>query len=88
MQERKCSDTEESIYNGEKIMIDNKDKKITFRVSNEDFDYLRIVASIAGMTVSAYMRTLAQATIMAAKTQEQKGALNVEDIKTVLDHKL
>ena len=69
-------------------MIDNKDKKITFRVSEEDFDYLRAVASIAGMTVSAYIRTLAQATIMAAKTQEQKGAFNVEDIKAVLDHKL
>ena len=69
-------------------MIDNKDKKITFRVSEEDFDYLRVVASIAGMTVSAYMRTLAQGTIMAAKTQEQKGAFNVEDIKAVLDHKL
>ena len=69
-------------------MIDNKDKKITFRVSNEDFDYLRIVASIAGMTVSAYMRTLAQATILAAKTQEQKGAFKFEDIKAVLDHKL
>ena len=69
-------------------MIDNKDKKITFRVSEEDFDYLRVVASIAGMNVSAYMRTLAQATIMAAKSQEQKGAFNVEDIKAVLDHKL
>ena len=69
-------------------MIDNKDKKITFRVSNEDFDYLRVVASIAGMSVSAYIRTLAQATIMAAKTQEKKGAFNVEDIKAVLDHKL
>ena len=69
-------------------MIDNKDKKITFRVSEEDFDYLRVVASIAGMTVSAYMRTLAQSTIMAVKTQEQKGVFNVEDVKAVLDHKL
>ena len=69
-------------------MIDNKDKKVTFRVSEQDFDYLRIVASIAGMTVSAYMRTLAQATILAAKTQEKKGAFKVEDIKAVLDHKL
>ena len=69
-------------------MIDNKDKKITFRVSVEDFDYLRVVASIAGMTVSSYIRTLAQSTIMAAKTQEQKGSFNFEDIKAVLDHKL
>ena len=69
-------------------MTENKDKKITFRVSDDDFDYLRIVASIAGMTVSAYMRTLAQATIMAAKTQEQKGVLNIANIKALLDHKL
>ena len=70
-------------------MIDKKkDRRITIRISSSDFDYLAAVAYIAGMNVSKYIRTLAQASISAAKVQEQKGAFKVEDIKAILDHKL
>lgn len=70
-------------------MIDKKkDRRITIRISSSDFDYLAAVAYIAGMNVSKYIRTLAQASISAAKVQEQKGAFKVEDIKALLDHKL
>ena len=67
-------------------MIDKKkDRRITIRISSSDFDYLAAVAYIAGMNVSKYIRTLAQASISAAKVQEQKGAFKVEDIKALLD---
>lgn len=70
-------------------MIDKKkDRRITIRISSSDYDYLAAVAYIAGMNVSKYIRTLAQASISAAKVQEQKGAFKVEDIKALLDHKL
>ena len=70
-------------------MIDKKkDRRITIRISSSDFDYLAAVAYMAGMNVSKYIRTLAQASISAAKVQEQKGAFKVEDIKALLDHKL
>ena len=67
-------------------MIDKKkDRRITIRISSSDFDYLAAVAYIAGMNVSKYIRTLAQASISAAKVQEQKGAFKVEDIKALLN---
>lgn len=70
-------------------MIDKKkDRRITIRISSSDYDYLAAVSYIAGMNVSKYIRTLAQASISAAKVQEQKGAFKVEDIKALLDHKL
>lgn len=70
-------------------MIDKKkDRRITIRISSSDYDYLAAVAYIAGLNVSKYIRTLAQASISAAKVQEQKGAFKVEDIKALLDHKL
>jgi hypothetical protein len=40
---------------------------------------------MAGMTVSKYVRMLAQASISAAKVQEQKGAFKLEDIKAILN---
>lgn len=68
-------------------MIDNKkDKRITIRLSETDYDYLQAVSYMAGMTVSQYMRMLAQASISAAKVQEQKGAFKLEDIKTICNN--
>lgn len=61
-----------------------KEKRITMRLSNSDYDYLRIVAYMAGMNVSQYLRTVLNASIAAAKLQEQKGVINVEDIKALL----
>ena len=70
-------------------MIDEKkDRRITIRISASDFDYLAVVAYMAGMNVSKYLRMVAQASISAAKVQEQKGAFKLEDIKTLLNDKL
>nr|CRY96019.1 hypothetical protein [uncultured prokaryote] len=67
------------------MVQEQKDKKFTIRISSSDYDYLQAVAYMAGMTVSKYVRTLAQASISAAKVQEQKGAFKLEDIKALLN---
>lgn len=68
-------------------MIDEKkDRRFTIRISENDYDYLSAVAYMSGMSVSKYIRTLSQASITAAKVQEQKGAFKLEDIKAVLDN--
>lgn len=64
---------------------ENKDRKVSIRFSNSDFDYLSAVAYMAGMTVSKYLRTLCDATINAAKISERQGKLNIEDFKAVRD---
>lgn len=70
-------------------MIDEKkDCRVTIRLSASDFDYLQAVSYMAGMSVSKYLRTLAQASISAAKVQESKGAFKLEDLKAIFDHKL
>lgn len=70
------------------MLQDNKDKKISVRISEKDYQYLSIVAFMAGMTVSKYIRTLCDASINAIKISEAKGQVNVEDFKTLLDDKL
>lgn len=70
------------------MLQDNKDKKISVRISEKDYQYLSIVAYMAGMTVSKYIRTLCDASINAIKISEAKGQVNVEDFKTLLDDKL
>ena len=68
-------------------MIDQpKTQRITIRLSDENFLYLKAVAYMAGMSVSEYMRVLAQSSITAAKVQEQKGVWKLEDFKTILDN--
>lgn len=70
-------------------MIDQKkDRRVTIRISSSDYDYLAAVAYMAGMNVSKYLRMIAQASISAAKVQEQKGAYKLEDIKALLHDKL
>lgn len=70
-------------------MIDQKkDRRVTIRISLSDYDYLAAVAYMAGMNVSKYLRMIAQASISAAKVQEQKGAYKLEDIKALLHDKL
>lgn len=67
------------------MLEEKKDRRITIRISGSDFDYLNAVAYMAGMTVSKYLRMVAQASISAAKVQEQKGAFKLEDIKALFN---
>lgn len=67
------------------MISENKTKVIQVRVSESDHKYLLIVAKVVGMTPSQYVRSLIQATVNAAKVQEQKGALKIEDFEGILN---
>lgn len=68
------------------MLQDNKDKKISVRISDKDYEYLSVVAYMAGMTVSKYIRTLCDASINALKISEAKGQVKIEDFKTLLNN--
>ena len=70
------------------MISEKKDKRITIRFSENDYKYLACVACMAGMDISQYLRTLANASITALKVQEQKGAFNFENFEAVLNDKL
>lgn len=70
------------------MLQDNKDKKISVRISEKDYEYLAVVAYMAGMTVSKYIRTLCDASINAIKISEVKGQVKLEDFKALLNDKL
>lgn len=67
-------------------LSENKDRKVSIRFSDSDFNYLSAVSFMTGMTVSKYIRTLCDATINAAKLSERQGKLNIEDFKTIFDN--
>lgn len=68
-----------------KMLAENKDKKISIRLSESDYTYLQVLAYIAGMNVSKYIRTLCDASINAIKISEKQGKVNIEDIKALLN---
>lgn len=67
------------------MLQENKDKKVSIRLSENDYIYLRALAYMAGMTVSKYLRTLCDASINAMKISEAKGQVNLEDIKALFN---
>lgn len=67
------------------MLHENKDKKISIRLSENDYTYLQALAYMAGMTVSKYIRALCDASINAIKISEKQGKVNIEDIKTLLN---
>lgn len=67
------------------MLQENKDKKISIRLSENDYLYLQALAYMAGMTVSKYIRTLCDASINAIKISEKQGKVNIEDIKALLN---
>lgn len=67
------------------MLQDNKDKKISIRLSESDYTYLQALSYMAGMTVSRYIRTLCDASINAMKLSEAKGQVNLEDIKALFN---
>ena len=70
------------------MLQDNKDKRISVRISEKDYEYLAVAAYMAGMTVSKYIRTLCDASINAIKISEVKGQVKLEDFKALLNDKL
>lgn len=67
------------------MLQENKDKKISIRLSENDYAYLQALSYMAGMTVSKYIRTLCDASINAIKISEKQGKVNIEDIKALLN---
>lgn len=67
------------------MISENKSKTVQVRVSESDYKYLLIISKMVGITPSQYVRSLIQATVNAAKVQEQKGALKIEDFEGILD---
>lgn len=67
------------------MLEEQKNKKISIRLSDSDYLYLQALAYMAGMTVSKYIRTLCDASINAIKISEKQGKVNIEDIKTLLN---
>lgn len=65
-----------------------KEKSITFRVSEEDFNNLKFVSNMVGMSVSQYIRSLAYSSISAVKVLKSQGKVTNEDIKAVFNDKL
>lgn len=70
------------------MITENKTKTIQVRVSESDHRYILVISQMVGMTPSQYVRSLIQATVNAAKVQEQKGAFNIEDFEGVFNDKL
>lgn len=67
------------------MLQENKDRKISIRLSENDYSYLQALSYMAGMTVSKYIRTLCDASINAIKISEKQGKVNIEDIKALLN---
>lgn len=69
---------------GKNIMLsEKKEKKISIRFSEDDYLYLQVLSYLAGMNVSKYVRILCVAAINAIKISENKGKINLEDIKAL-----
>lgn len=68
------------------ITKENKERKITIRLTDEDYVYLQCIVYQSGLkTVSKYMRTLLDASINAVKLAEKQGKVNIEDIKAIFN---
>lgn len=67
------------------MITEPKTKRLTIRLTESDFDYLRVVSYMAGMTLSQYLRTLCDASINAVKVAESEGKVNIANIKTLLN---
>lgn len=68
------------------MIKEKKTKTVSVRMSEEDNMYFRVACYQAGTTPSKFMRMMMQSAINAVKLQEEKGAINIEDFKTVLNN--
>ena len=66
----------------------DKEKSVTFRLSEEDFENLKFVSNMVGMSVSQYIRSLAYSSISAVKVLKSQGKVTNEDFKAVFNDKL
>lgn len=65
-----------------------KEKIVSVRMSEDDFELLQYASYNLGLTPSKYIRMLADTTINPIKIKIKQGAISYEDIKTVCNNKL
>lgn len=66
-------------------LSENKDKRITVRLSESDHNYMKVASYMAGITISKYFRQLIDATVNAMKVQEKKGTFNLEEMLALIE---
>lgn len=67
------------------MIKEKKTKTVSVRLSEEENMYFRIACYQAGSTPSKFMRMMINAAVNAVKIEVEKGAINIEDYKAVLD---
>lgn len=67
---------------------ENKTRRIEVRVTEDEYNLIRVFAYTIGSTPSKMIRMFIDTTINGIKLKIKRGELNVEDIKSVLDDKL
>lgn len=77
------TDVKKTTQKRSKKVTENKEKVVSVRFPSNDLEYLKATAFVMGMDVSQFIRTLCTTAINAAKIQEQKGQLNLEDFKAI-----
>lgn len=67
------------------MIAEKKDKVVSLRMSKDDYKLFQIAAYTIGLTPSKFVRMLADSSINAVRVQIQKGQVNIEDFKTLLN---
>ena len=62
-----------------------KTKSVTVRFTENDYNYLKALAKLAGQNVSGYIRMLSNMSITAIKTKVKTGEVKYEDFQALLD---
>ena len=66
-------------------LTENKDKRVTVRLSESDYDYMKVASYMAGITVSKYFRLLIDATVNAMKIEEKKGTYSIAEMLALIE---
>ena len=66
-------------------LTENKDKRVTVRLSESDYNYMKVASYMAGITVSKYFRLLIDATVNAMKIEEKKGTYSITEMLALID---
>lgn len=65
-----------------------KDKVMQIRLTQSDYELFQIASYTIGQTPSQMVRMFVDTTVNALKVKQQKGELNIEDYKALLNNKL
>ena len=70
------------------MIKDKKNKVMQIRLTQADYELFQIASYTIGQTPSQMVRMFVDTTVNALKVKQQKGELNIEDYKTLLNDKL